>query len=153
MNSIEYTTLNLVDPDPLLSLLNKERVRAHLMNHQPFDRESLQLWIKAKIKMDATPGCRIRAIVVDGQCAGWCGIQQDNDDYEIAVVLDDSHWGLGRKIFRDLMDWAKALGHKTVFIHFLHTRPEYKFLQKIAQSVHESQILGNKFTTYALAVE
>lgn len=153
MNSIEYTTLNLVDPDPLLSLLNKERVRAHLMNHQPFDRESLQLWIKAKIKMDATPGCRVRAILVDGQCAGWCGIQQNNDDYEIAVVLDDYHWGLGRKIFRELMAWAKEMGHKTVSIHFLHTRPAYKFLTKFAQSVHESHILRNRFTTYTLAVE
>lgn len=153
MNSIEYRTLNLIDPDSLLSLLNKERVQAHLMNHQPFDSGSLQLWIKTKIEMDATPGCRVRAILVDGQCIGWCGIQQGNNDYEIAVVLDDSHWGLGRKIFRDLMDWAKALGHKTISIHFLHTRPEYKFLKKIAQSVHESQLLGNVFTTYTLAVE
>ena len=103
--------------------------------------------------MNATPGCRVRAIVVDGQCAGWCGVQYDNGEYEIAVVLDDSQWGLGRRIFRDLMIWAKELGHKTVSIHFLHTRPEYKFLRKIAQSVHESQILGNKFTTYTLAVE
>lgn len=153
MNSIEYRALNQVDPAPLLSLLHKERVRSHLINHQRFDSKSLQLWIKTKIEMDATPGCRVRAIVVDGQCIGWCGIQHDNGEYEIAAVLDDSHWGLGRKIFRDLMAWAKELGHKTVSIHFLHTRPEYKFLKKIAQSVHESQILGNKFTTYTLAVE
>lgn len=153
MKPIEYRTLNQIDPDPLLSLLNKERVRAHLMNHQPFDRESLQLWIKTKIEMDTTPGCRVRAIVVDGQCIGWCGIQNDNNDYEIAVVLDDSYWGLGPKIFRDLMAWAKELGHQTISIHFLHTRPAYKFLTKIAQSVHESQLLGNRFTTYTLAVE
>ena len=153
MSSVEYRTLNKVDPDPLLSLLNKKRIRSHLIDHQRFDSESLQLWIKTKIEMDASPGCRVRAIVVDGQCIGWCGIQNDNNDYEIAVVLDDNYWGLGPKIFRDLMAWAKELGHKTVSIHFLHTRPEYKFLKKIAQSVHESQILGSKFTTYTLAVE
>lgn len=153
MNPIEYTTLDKVDPDQLLPLLNKERVRSHLMKHQRFDSESLRLWIKTKIEMDASPGCRVRAIVVDDRCIGWCGIQNDNNDYEIAVVLDDTHWGLGRKIFRDLMAWAKELGHKTVSIHFLHTRPEYKFLKKIAQSVHESQLLGNVFTTYTLAVE
>ncbi len=33
MKSIEYKALNQVDPDPLLSLLNKESVRSHLMNH------------------------------------------------------------------------------------------------------------------------
>ncbi|MDF1693342.1 MAG: GNAT family N-acetyltransferase [Zhongshania sp.] len=153
MSSIEYRVLNQVNPDPLLSLLNKKRIRSHLVSHQRFDRESLQLWIKTKIEMDATPGCRVRAIMVDGHCIGWCGIQHDSGEYEIAVVLDDSHWGLGRRIFRDLMTWAKELGHKTVSIHFLHTRPEYKFLKKIAQSMHESQILGNRFTTYTLAVE
>jgi len=153
MNPIEYTTLNQVVPDQLISLLNKQRVRSHLMRHQLFDRKSIQSWLKGKIEMDATPGCRVRAIVVDGQCIGWCGIQHDNGEYEIAVILDDSHWGLGRKIFRDLMAWAKELGHQTVSIHFLHTRPEYKFLQKIAKNVYESEILDNKFTTYRLAVE
>lgn len=153
MSAIEYRALNQIDPERLLFLLNKERVRSHLIQHHLFDRESLQAWLKGKIEMDSSPDCRIRAIVVDGQCVGWCGIQHGNDEYEFAVVLDNSHWGLGRTIFRDLMTWAKELGHQTVAIHFLHTRPEYKFLRKIAQSVHESQILGNKFTTYTLAVE
>lgn len=153
MHPIEYRALNQIDPDQLLSLLNKERVRSHLMKHQLFDRESLQSWLKGKIEMDATRGCRVRAIVVDDQCVGWCGLQHDNGEYEIAVVLDDSHWGLGRKIFRDLMAWAKDLGHQTVSIHFFHTRPEYKFLRKIARSVHESHIMDNKFTTYRLSVD
>lgn len=153
MRHIDYLPLNQVDPDQLLSLLNKERVRSHLMKHQLYGRESLLLWLNDKIKMDSTPGCRIRAVVVDKRCVGWCGIQYDNGDYEIAVVLDDSHWGLGRKIFRDLIAWAKELGHQTVSIHFFHTRPEYKFLRKIAQSVHESQIMDNKFTTYRLSVD
>jgi len=118
----------------------------------PMHDPKFQPGLATTYKMDATPGCRIRAVVVDNQCAGWCGIQEDNGDYEIAVVLDDSHWGLGRTIFRDLMAWAKELGHQTVSIHFLHTRPEYKFLQKIALNVRESQILGNKFTTYTLPV-
>ncbi len=153
MNSIKYIALNQVDPEQLLSLLNKDKLRTHLISHQVFDSVSLQSWLNTKIKMDSTTGCRIRAIVADNQCVGWCGIQLDRETYEMAIILDDSHWGQGRKIFRDLMAWAKELGHKTVSIHFLHTRPEYKFLRKIAQNVRESQILGNKFTTYTLAVE
>jgi GNAT superfamily N-acetyltransferase len=83
---------------------------------------------------------------------GWCGIQQEGGEYEIALVLDDRYWGLGRKIFRELMSWATELGHQTVYVHFLHTRPEYKFLRKIANSVYENEIMGNKFTTYRLSV-
>lgn len=153
MSPINYRPLNQVDPEHLLSLLNKKKLRAHLVNHQFFDKASLELWLNEKIKMDATDGCRLRAIVAEGQCVGWCGIQQDGEKYEIAIVLDDSHWGLGRKIFRDLMAWAKELGHQTIFIHFLRTRPQYKFLQKMAIRVYESEIMGSTFTTYALAVE
>ena len=152
MSRIEYIAMTKVDPGQLLSLLNKGRVRAHLMNHQIFDKESLSLWLQEKIEVDSSRGCRVRAIVVDEQCVGWCGIQQDGGEYEIAVVLDDRHWGLGRKIFRELMAWAKELGHQTVSVHFLHTRPENKFLWKIANSVYENEITGNKFTIYRPSV-
>ncbi|MCF7981581.1 MAG: GNAT family N-acetyltransferase [Pseudomonadales bacterium] len=105
-----------------------------------------------KIEVDSFPGCKVRAIVVDGQLAGWCGIQFEDEKYEIAIVLDDGYWGLGKTIFRDLMGWAKELGHQTIFIHFLYTRPEYKFLRKISKNVFKSEFLGSKFTTYELAV-
>ena len=153
MGPIEYRAINQVDPEQLLSLLNKERVRSHLMRHPRFDRESLQKWLNDKLEMDSTPGCRVQAIVVEGQCVGWCGIQRGTSEYEIAVVLDDSHWGLGRRIFRHLMAWAQEFGHQTVSIHFLHTRPEYGFLRKMAKRVYKSEIQGNKFTTYTLAVQ
>jgi GNAT superfamily N-acetyltransferase len=152
MSRIEYVAMTKVDPDQLLSLLNKDTVRKHLMNHQSFDKESLSLWSQEKIEVDSARGCRVRAIVVDNQCVGWCGIQQEGGEYEIALVLDDRYWGLGRKIFRELMSWATELGHQTVYVHFLHTRPEYKFLRKIANSVYENEIMGNKFTTYRLSV-
>ena len=153
MGRIEYIAINIVDPGQLLSLLNKDSVRKHLVNHQIFDKESLKSWLQEKIEVDSTRGCRVRAIFVDERCVGWCGIQQDGGEYEIAVVLDDTHWGLGRKIFRELLTWAKELGHQTVSIHFLHTRPQYKFLRKIANSVYESEIMTNKFTTYRLPVD
>ena len=81
------------------------------------------------------------------------GRTDEDEKYEIAIVIDDDYWGLGIKIFREIMNWAKELDHRTVFIHFLHTRPEYKFLRKISKNVYESELLGSKFTTYELAVE
>ena len=103
--------------------------------------------------MDSLKGCKVRGVLVDQELAGWCGIQLENGKYEIAIVLDQKHWGLGRKIFREIMGWAKDLGHQTLLIHFFHTRPEYKFLRKISKNMYESELLGNKFTTYEIAVE
>ena len=153
MKNIEYRALNQVNSEQLLCLLNKEKIRTHLMEHHLFDRESLQAWLNEKMKIDSKPGCRIRTVLVEEQCVGWCGIQEDKGNFEFAIILDDCHWGLGRKIFRDLMVWAKELGHQTVSIHFLHTRPEYQFLQKMAKSVYKSEIQGNTFTTYTLPVD
>ena len=153
MNGIEYIKLSEVNPAEFVPLLNKQKIRKHLINHPLFDEQTAKAWLETKVEVDSYQGCKVRAIFVDKQLAGWCGIQLEDEKYEIAIVIDDDYWGLGIKIFREIMSWAKELGHRTVFIHFLHTRPEYKFLRKIYKNVYESELLGSKFTTYELAVE
>lgn len=152
MNNLEYVKLNEIDPVEFILLLNKQKIREHLIEHELFDESSVKEWLENKIEVDSTQGCKVRAIVIDKQLAGWCGIQEENKKYEIAVVIDEGYWGLGKIIFRDVMVWAKEQGHKTVYIHLLYTRPEYKFLRKISKKVYENELLGNKFTTYELEV-
>jgi len=152
MKKIEYINFNDVTPKEFIPLLNKQKIREHLIDHQLFDERAVKEWVEAKIMVDSSQGCKVRAIVIDKQLVGWCGIQLEDEKYEIAVVIDDGYWGLGRQIFTEIMTWAKELGHKTVFIHFLYTRPEYKFLRKISKHVYESELLDNKFTTYELEV-
>lgn len=153
MNYIEYVKFNEVNPEDFVPLLNKQKIREHLSDHHLFDVESVKTWLAEKIEVDSTKGCKVRAVIVEKQLAGWCGIQLEDEKYELAVVIDDGYWGLGRIIFREIMLWAKELGHNTVFIHLLYTRPEYKFLRKISKNVYESELLGSKYTTYELVVE
>lgn len=122
------------------------------MAHHQFDVSSATDWINSKIEVDATPGCRVRAILREKDLAGWCGIQHEMGQYELALVLDEKYWGLGKSVFVDLMAWANELGHEAVFIHFLHTRPAYKFLQKRAIQVFTSEMYNTQFTTYQLRV-
>lgn len=153
MSNVEYVGLNRIEPNEFLSILNKESTRAHLIGHEMFDSNSVNEWIQSKIAVDSSQGCRVRAILVDKELAGWCGIQFEEGNYEIAIVLDDNYWGLGRSVFREIMLWAKEFNHTTILIHFLHSRRNYKFLQKIAKKVYESELLGNKFTTYEIGVD
>ncbi len=152
MSTINYVELGAVQPDDFILLLNNPTLREHLIAHDMFDADSVNAWIKTKIKVDATRGCRVRAIVINDQLVGWCGIQLEGERYEIALVIDKKAWGLGKKIFLEIFQWAKLLGHDEVFIHFLHTRPKYQFLRRISTRTYESEFLGNKFTTYQLAV-
>jgi len=152
MNRIEYVNFNDINPNDFIPLLNKQKIREHLIGHPFFDEVSIKEWLEDKITVDSSLGCKVRAIIKDKKLVGWCGIQLEDEKYEIAVVIDENYWGLGRQIFGEMMVWAKELGHKIVFIHFLYTRPEYKFLRKLSKGVYESELLGNKFTTYEIEV-
>ncbi len=153
MNNLKYVKLSEVNPDYFISLLNSPKIRKHLIEHELFNAGTVKDWINSKIEIDTTQGCRVRGIMYKNQLAGWCGIQIEDGKYEIAIVIDNKFWGLGRRVFHDIMCWAKELGHDEVFIHFLHTRPGYKFLQKISENVSETELHNNKFTTYQLAVK
>ncbi len=153
MSSIRYVKLNKANPDDFLSLLNHQKTREHLIEHDQFDRSSIIQWIESKNKVDSIEGCKVRAILNDDQLVGWCGIQLENGQYEIAIVIDEKYWGLGKTVFFDIMEWAKELGHNELLIHFLHTRPEYKFLRKMSKRVYQSELLGDQFTTYQLLVK
>lgn len=135
-----------------MAVLNKKKIREHLVEHDLFNSSSIRKWINGKIEVDRESGCRIRGIISGDSIAGWCGIQLENGKYEIAIVLDPKHWGIGINVFKDLMSWAKALGHESVVVHLHHTRPEYKFLKRIAKKVVKTEQLGEEFTTYHLSV-
>jgi len=152
MTKINYIKLEDIDAEELITLLNKAKIREHLIGHDLFDLKSISLWIQEKSKMNSIDGCRVRGVVVNNSIAGWCGIQIEEGKYEVAIVLDDKFWGLGKRVFNDILLWAKQFGHSEVFIHFLHTRPEYKFLRKISKNVFETEMLGNKFKTYQIPI-
>ena len=152
MAELEYVKFSAIDPLQWLPLLNDAAIRKHLIGHALFDAERIEQWVAEKLEMDATAGCRVRAILCAGQLIGWCGIQPAVDGYEIALVVDRRHWGVGLKVFPELMAWAKALGHTELFVHFLHSRKEYAFLRKKAKRVYQSEMLGERFTTYLLSV-
>ncbi len=152
MQSVTYVHLNTIEPAKLLPLLNREKIREHLIEHPLFDTESVKRWVAEKEQVDSADGCRVRAILVEQQLAGWCGLQQEGANHEIAIVLDDAYWGLGKQVFHTVISWAKEFGHATVLIHFLHTRPGYRFLHKQSIRVYDNALFGQKFTTYELDV-
>ncbi|WP_297308205.1 N-acetyltransferase [Neptuniibacter sp.] len=132
MPNIEYLSFNEVDPQNLIAVVNEDSLRTHLIDHPYFDATSIQSWIEDKLKTDAMRGCRVRIVSIDGELAGWCGIQRDDEDFEIAIVISKRFWGSGVPIFKTLLGWADELGHQEVLFHLLDSRREYKALAKMA---------------------
>ncbi|MBL1276779.1 MAG: hypothetical protein COB30_011890 [Ectothiorhodospiraceae bacterium] len=152
MSTIKYVKFDDIDPEGFIPVLNEEDIRGHLISHHLFDSQNIKEWVKEKIVCDAMPGCRIRGVYADDTLVGWCGIQQDDEHFEIAVVISKSVWGIGVSIFEALMCWSKELGHKEVVIHLLETRPVYKFLKRKAIKTHSTKMLGRNFVTYHISV-
>jgi|TARA_Y100000814_G_scaffold174817_1_gene127733 hypothetical protein len=152
MSEIEFLCFNQVNPEDFMAVVNEDSLRTHLIDHPYFDAASLQEWMGDKIKVDAIEGCRIRAVYIGGVLAGWCGIQSDDNGFELAVVISQKFWGFGIPIFKVLMCWANELGHKEILFHLLESRPEYKALNKMATKVHKTEQLGRYFTTYHIPV-
>lgn len=152
MSAIEYLSFDQVDPEDFLKVLNEDSLRTHLIDHPFFDAISLQSWIESKVNVDATQGCRIRAVHIDGVLAGWCGIQPDENGFEIAIIISQKFWGVGIPIFKTLMHWANKMGHEEVVFHLLESRPEYKSLNRISSKVQRTELLGRHFTTYHIPV-
>jgi len=153
MSEIEFLRFNQVNPDEFMGIVNQDSLRTHLIDHPYFDETSLQTWMEEKNKIDAMHGCRIRAVYVGGVLAGWCGIQPDDNGFELAIVISQKFWGFGIPIFKRLMFWAKELGHKEILFHLLESRPEYKVLNKMSTKVHKTELSGRCFTTYHVAVD
>ncbi|TBR42736.1 N-acetyltransferase [Marinomonas agarivorans] len=153
MPDIVFESFATVKPEMLLPIVNEQAVRTHLIEHARFTEQSVKDWIAEKLEVDASAGCRVRAVYIKGVLAGWCGIQRDENGFELAIVLSQSFWGNGVAICKTLLFWAKELGHKEVLFHLLESRPEYKALRKLATKVETSQLLGRSFTTYYIAID
>lgn len=152
MSEIEFLCFNQVNPEDFLGVVNEDSLRTHLIDHPYFDVASLQAWMEDKIKVDAVQGCRIRAVYIGGVLAGWCGIQPDDNGFELAIVISQKFWGFGIPIFKVLMCWANEMGHKEILFHLLESRPEYKALNRISTKVHKTEQLGRCFTSYHVPV-
>lgn len=152
MCNIEYLSFMQVAAKELMAVVNADALRVHLVDHPAFTATSIQQWIQQKLNIDAIPGCRVRVVSIDGALAGRCGIQPDDDGFELAIVLSQRYWGYGIPIFKTLMLWAGELGHQAVRFHLLDTRREYKALAKMATKVDQTELLGRNFTTYHLSV-
>lgn len=153
MKQLSYQPLDRADTQQLLAILNKSDVRDHLIEHALFNEQSLTQWIRQKQNIDSQAQYLVQAVYVDQVLAGWCGLQPDDDGVELAIVLDPRFWGVGPRVFQQLLAWAKQCGHKEVLFHLLDSRKAYPALARRAIRRQQSQLLGRQFLTYYFAVK
>lgn len=150
--SMKFIPFDEVRSEDFLPLVNDETLRKHLIDHPSFELATVRRWMGEKMAIDALPGCRVRAVLIDGALVGWCGLQPDEEGVEIAIVIARAGWGRGLDIFNEMMGWARSMGHQEVLFHLLGTRPLYKSLARRATRVTKTTLSGHPFTTYYFSV-
>ena len=106
---IEFRRLSEVDPADIIALMNDPLVRRHMpLARGEFGPDQCARFVAAKERLWAEHGYGPWAFVVDGEFAGWGGLQPEGDEVDLGLVLRPRHWGAGRLLHARILDFAFA---------------------------------------------
>ncbi|MEZ5566632.1 MAG: GNAT family N-acetyltransferase [Gammaproteobacteria bacterium] len=152
----EFKRLTDVDKAEIIDLMNHPSVRRHMpLVTGRFGESECGAFISAKQRLWEEHGYGPWAFVVDGQFVGWGGLQPENGEADVALVLHPDHWGLGRMLYREIIDRAFGeMGLVAVTALLPATRKRVKGLLRLGfQEDGQLVVGGEQFIRYRLKIE
>ena len=122
------------------------------LSSSDFDDAACKEWIAGKERMWLEHGYGPWAFVIDGKFAGWGGLQPEEGDADLGLVLHPYYWGYGKVIYKEIIRRAfEKMGFKSVIILFPPTRTRVKGIFRLGfQLDGEVEIGGERFIRYRL---
>ena len=150
---IEKRKLKDVDKNLIIQLLNDPLVKRHMpLSVENFDEKQYINFIEAKDSIWKNFGFGPWAYFIDNKFVGWGGIQPDEGDFELALVLSPNYWGYGRHLYKELIKEAFSELHlESVTILFPPSRTRIKWIFKVG-FIEEDQVSidGKNFMRFRL---
>ncbi|MDV7339238.1 GNAT family protein [Terasakiella sp. A23] len=107
MADVRFVSLNDIPKEKIISLMNDPLVGEQLPLLQGgFSTADCEAFLTVKQKLWDDHGYGPWAFVIDGEFAGWGGLQEEEGEADFALVLDPRFWGCGLRIFRKVCDQA-----------------------------------------------
>lgn len=104
---IEFKRLSEVAPQDIIEQMNNPRLREHMPLAQGrFTEEDCAGFVRGKESLWEEYGYGPWAFVVDGEFAGWGGLQPEEGDADLALVLHPNYWGWGKRIYDQIIERA-----------------------------------------------
>ena len=101
MSNIQLVSLWDVERRKLIDLMNNVQVRAQLpLLTDVFTQASCTAFLEAKQQLWDEHGYGPWAFMINGEFAGWGGLQPESGEADFALVLHPDFWGYGLKIFK-----------------------------------------------------
>ena len=150
--SVQLKHLAEIEIEKIVSLLNHSEVRALMpLAGEPADADSAKAWVESKEKCwECNYGPY--AVVIGGEFAGWGGLQPENGEPDLALVLFPEFWGMGGNVFRALInEIARSPEIQEVTVHFPVIRKNRNAIEKLGFAREDTVLLdGHSFVRYRL---
>lgn len=103
----ELIRLSKVNKSDIIDLMNHPMVRRQMpLFDGAFTVEDSIRFVDVKEKLWDDFGFGPWAFIIDGRFAGWGGLQPENGEADLALVLHPNFWGCGRYIYYKILEEA-----------------------------------------------
>ncbi len=153
---IIFARLPDISPDEIVAHMSDPRVVEHMpLVDGPWDRCVCDAFVQAKEACWRRDGLGHWAILCDGRYAGWGGFQKEGDAWDFGLVLRPDRFGLGARITRKAIAFARADGRIPAATFLLPpSRKRLGGLERLgAKFVGTVAYAGHTFLKYRLDIE
>lgn len=153
--NITFDRLSNIAHQKIIELNNHPEVIKHmpLANPDQFDTTYCQTWVLEKERQWDIYGYGPWAFLLDGEFIGWGGLQREDDEIDLALVLHPKFWGLGKKLFMIIKNKAfYELGLDSFTILLPISRKSPKAILVLGFKLENQVFLeGEKFNKYRIS--
>lgn len=153
---ITFARLSDVEPAEIAAHMSDPRVAEHMpLLTADWDSQAASAFVAQKEQCWARDGLGHWAILADGRYVGWGGFQKEGDEWDFGLVLKPDAFGLGKRVTKKAMAFAKA-DARIAFVTFLlpPSRKNLGALKRLgAQHIGEIEYDGAVFLKFRLETE
>lgn len=150
---IEFVRLPNVDKRDIIELMNHPLVARHMpLLKVPFTEEDCDAFIARKEQLWAEHGYGPWGFLIDGRFAGWGGLQPEDGNADVAMVLHPNYWGYGKALLERVLKYGFGnLGLESVTIMLPLSRQSDRTMVRLGFQFEEQvELDGKPFRRYRL---
>lgn len=151
--SLEFKRLTEVDHKDIIALMNNPLVRRQMpLLEGEFTQANSEKFVAAKEQLWAEHGYGPWAFMDEATFAGWGGLQYEEGEADLALVLHPDYWGHGKDLYKKIIDKAfNELGIESIQVLFPPSRTRVQGLLRLGfQQEAEIEMGKERFIRYRL---
>lgn len=151
--TLTFKRLPEVDKADLVELMNHPLVRRQIpLTSDNFTENDAQNFVEGKERLWAEHGYGPWAFFVDNSFAGWLGLQPEEGDADLGLVLHPDYWGTGKAIYDEIIRRAFGeMGFSSVIVLLPPSRTRVRGMARLGfERDGELEIGGERFIRYRL---